>query len=373
MKQIDASGAEGSGSARQVVPGDALEGLYRQIVERSQDAIIATDREGVIRLWNGGAENMFGYRAEEAVGSTLDLIIPEWLRQRHWDGYRMVMATGTTQYALELLTVPAVRKDGSRIPLEFRITLLRDTAGIVTGAAAMIREITEHWETIAHELRTPLTAVRSCIGLLRDPTVQPNPEAHAQLLKTIEDSAERMQGLVTDVLDLTRLRSGAIQLQSRRFDARVLARNAAAAVSPLLQARGQTISLMLASSPTWVFGDRRQLERALLNLVSNAQKFSPDGAAVRLTLSKKGDDVAWAVSDQGPGIAAADVAHLFERFFTMPPDVASGESGTGLGLPIARAIALAHGGAIDVESKLGQGSTFTLRVPAAGPPHGEEP
>jgi signal transduction histidine kinase len=130
---------------------------------------------------------------------------------------------------------------------------------------------------------------------------------------------------------------------------------------------------MLASSPTWVFGDRRQLERALLNLVSNAQKFSPDGAAVRLTLSEKGDDVAWAVSDQGPGIAADDIAHLFERFFTMPPDVASGQTGTGLGLPIARAIALAHGGGIEVESELGQGSTFTLRVPAAGPPHGEEP
>jgi PAS domain S-box-containing protein len=373
MKQIDNNEAELSGGAGQSIAGHALEELYRQIVEQSEDAIIATDREGVIHLWNGGAEKLFGYRSDEAVGSTLDLIIPEWLRQRHWAGYHNVMQAGVTQYALELLTVPAVRKDGSRIPLEFRITLLRDSAGIVSGAAAMIREITEHWETIAHELRTPLTAVRSCVGLLRDPDVQPNPEAHAKLLQTIEQSAERMQGLVTDVLDLTRFRSGAIQLQSRRFDARVLARSAAAAVSPLLQARGQTISLMLANSPTWVFGDRRQLERALLNLVSNAQKFSPDGAAVRLTLSEKGDDVAWAVSDQGPGIAATDVVHLFERFYTMPPDVASGETGTGLGLPIARAIALAHGGAIDVESELGQGSTFTLRVPATGPPHGEEP
>jgi two-component system phosphate regulon sensor histidine kinase PhoR len=316
---------------------------------------------------------MFGYTAEDAVGSTLDIIIPEWLRERHWDGYRRVMTNGSTQYALELLTVPAVRKDGSRIPVEFRITLLRDAAGAIAGAAAILREITEHWETIAHELRTPLTAVRSCVGLLRDPNVQPNPRAHAQLLKTIEQSAERMQGLVTDVLDLTRFRSGSIQLQLRRFEASALARSAAAAVSPLAQARSQTLTVTLPRSATWVFGDRRQLERALLNLLSNAQKFSPDGGDVRLSMVVQGDDVAWSVSDSGPGIAPADVARLFERFYTVPTDIVSEGTGTGLGLPIAQAIALAHGGTIEVESELGQGSTFTLRVPAAGPVHVEEP
>ena len=373
MNQIDSSGAAPTRSAAPVLPADESEQLCRQVVEHAQDAIILTDREGVIRLWNGGAEAMFGYSAGEAVGQTLDLIIPERLRQRHWDGYRRVMATGTTRYARELLAVPAVRSDGTRIPLELTITLLRDAAGAVAGAAAIIREATGNWEMVAHELRTPLTAVRTCVGLLRDPTVQPDREAHAQLLRTIEQSAERMQRLVADVLDLTRFRSGSIRLQLRRFHAGALARDAAAAMSPLLQTRGQRLALALPSSPSWVYGDRRRLERALLNLLSNAHKFSPDGAEVRLAVVAQGDDIAWSVADDGPGIATGDRGHLFERFFTVASDASGDGAGTGLGLPIAQAIALAHGGSIEVESAVGRGSTFTLRVPASGPVGAGEP
>ncbi len=122
------------------------EWLCRQIVGLTQDAIIFAAREGVIRLWNSGAEAMFGYRAEEAVGQTLDLIIPQRLRERHWAGYRETMATGITRYSRELLAVPAVRKDGARISLEFSIALLRDTAGELLGPAAIIRDVTARWE-----------------------------------------------------------------------------------------------------------------------------------------------------------------------------------------------------------------------------------
>jgi PAS domain S-box-containing protein len=361
------SGALPTVSDGAALSAHVLERLCRQIVEHAQDAIILTDRDGIIRLWNGCAEATFGYPAVEVVGRTLDQIIPERLRQRHWDGYRRVMATGTTRYARELLAVPAVRKDGTRISLELTITLLHDDAGAVAGAAAIIREVSQSWETVAHELRAPLTAVRTCVGLLRDPSVQPDPAAHAQLLKTIEQSAERMQRLVADVLDLTRFRSGSIRLQLRRIDARALARNAAIAMAPLLDARGQRLDLRLPGSPTWVYGDRRQLERALLNLLSNAHKFSPDGAVVRLSVATQGVDIVWSVADDGPGITEPDRARLFERFFTVATDASREGAGTGLGLPIVRAIALAHGGAIEVESAVGRGSTFTLRVPASGP------
>ena len=99
------------------------EWLYRQIVEKAADAIIFADKEGIIRLWNSGAEAIFGYSKEEALGETLDLIIPEKLRERHWEGYRNVMATGVTKYGSELLAVPANRNDGSRISVEFTIIL----------------------------------------------------------------------------------------------------------------------------------------------------------------------------------------------------------------------------------------------------------
>ena len=122
------------------------EWLCQRIVEDAPDAIIYAGRDGTIRLWNAAAEAMFGYRAEEAVGQSLDLIIPEKLRGRHWEGYRDVMATGVTRYGRELLKVPALRKDGSRISLEFSILLLRDAAGAILGAAAILRDVTERWQ-----------------------------------------------------------------------------------------------------------------------------------------------------------------------------------------------------------------------------------
>ena len=116
--------------------------LCDHIVQNAQEAIIYADRAGIIQLWNTGAEAMFGYAAEEALGKNLDLIIPERQRQRHWDGYEKVMATGETRYGKELLAVPALRRDGTRISLEFSIVLVRDDAGSPQGVAAIMRDVT---------------------------------------------------------------------------------------------------------------------------------------------------------------------------------------------------------------------------------------
>jgi len=178
---------------------------------------------------------------------------------------------------------------------------------------------------------------------------------------------------VTDVLDIARFRAGSVRLQRRRFDARALAREAAVVVAPLIQARRQRLDLALPAVPVWVYGDHRRLEQALLNLLSNAQKFSPDGGVVRVSVELRGEEVTWAVSDEGPGIGAEEQGRLFERFFTSVGDAAGRETGAGLGLPIALAIARAHGGTIEVDSTPGRGSTFVLRVPAHGPEETDEP
>jgi PAS domain S-box-containing protein len=120
--------------------------LCRRIVAESRDAIIFVDKDGLIRLWNVGAEAMFGYRAEEMEGQSLDRIIPEALRARHNEGFRRVMAKGESRYAADLLAVPGLRKDGARISLEFTITLIKDDQGQVLGAAAIIRDVTARWE-----------------------------------------------------------------------------------------------------------------------------------------------------------------------------------------------------------------------------------
>jgi len=122
------------------------EWLCREIVDGAPDAIVFADRDGVIRLWNAGAEAMFGYGVDEAVGQTLDLIIPERLRARHWTGFNNTMASGVTRYARQVLAVPAIRKDGTSISVEFTVALLHEPSGALVGITAIIRDVTARWE-----------------------------------------------------------------------------------------------------------------------------------------------------------------------------------------------------------------------------------
>lgn len=121
--------------------------VYRRIVEGSPDAIILGDAKGIIRLWNAGAEAVFGFTAAEAIGQTMDLIIPERLRSRHWAGYDKVMVTGVSRYGSgELLAVPALRKDGSTISIEFTIQMLKDEEGRIVGPVATVRDVTKRFQ-----------------------------------------------------------------------------------------------------------------------------------------------------------------------------------------------------------------------------------
>lgn len=120
--------------------------MYQRIVDASPEAVVVADTDGRIRFWNSSAEIVFGYTAGEAVGQSLDLIIPEPQRERHWTGYRAVMQSGQTRYGRDLLAVPAIRKDGARISVEFYVVLLRDETDEIVGIAALIRDVTAHWQ-----------------------------------------------------------------------------------------------------------------------------------------------------------------------------------------------------------------------------------
>lgn len=124
-----------------------IDEVARQIVANAGDAILYTDRDGVIRLWNTGAAAIFGFSAEEVLGRSLDVIIPEKLRGRHWDGYHRVMGGAPSRYSAgELLAVPALRKDGERISIEFSIVPIVDASGAPTGVAAIVRDVTARWK-----------------------------------------------------------------------------------------------------------------------------------------------------------------------------------------------------------------------------------
>lgn len=126
--------------------------LAERIIQDAPDAIIVADTSGKITLWNAAAERFFGYSAAEVLSQTLDLIIPEAQRKRHWEGYSQVMRTGVTKYGTQVLRVPAIRKDGSRFSIAFRVGLLKDDEGRVEGIFAILRDDTERWET-ERELR----------------------------------------------------------------------------------------------------------------------------------------------------------------------------------------------------------------------------
>jgi len=134
-----------------------MDRLLDQLVKNAPDALLISDREGVIRYWNNGAELIFGHTSAEAVGQSLDLIIPENLRSRHWEGYWRVMASGETKYKTGLLAAPGIRKDGSRVSLEFSMVLLHDEGGAMTGCASIMRDVSERWRK-EKELKEQLTA-----------------------------------------------------------------------------------------------------------------------------------------------------------------------------------------------------------------------
>ena len=221
------------------------------------------------------------------------------------------------------------------------------------------------FSTVAHELRTPLTAIRTAVGLLLDPDTRAAPDQRQQLLQTVERNADQLQRLADTTLEMARFRVGQTRLQMRRFDARQLGDEVRLVLAPLLNAKEQHLALALGEKPVWVFADHRRIERALVNLVSNAHKFSEPGSEIRFAVRRIGEDVCWEVADDGHGITEEERPYLFERFFVSASDRTPG--GIGLGLPIVLFTAQAHGGRVEVESEVGRGSVFRLIVPAAGP------
>ena len=139
---------------------DSISQYLQQTVEKSQDAVLIADQQGIIRYWNAGAQRILGYTADEAIGQSLDLFIPEKLRGRHWEGYYRVMASGETKYKTGLLSSPGICKDGTQISLEFSMVLLKDENGTMQGCASIMRDVTERWQK-EKELKQRLAACES--------------------------------------------------------------------------------------------------------------------------------------------------------------------------------------------------------------------
>jgi signal transduction histidine kinase len=269
----------------------------------------------------------------------------------------------------ELLRAGTGAEDASYAPTESGRRMIIDQVAAWATAAAELeterRQVerlrTDLLSTISHELRTPLTLIRTSIGLLLDS--DPDEEMRQRLLRNIKGSTDRMHALVTDLLDLARLRGDRLELQIRRVDLGELISGAVSLMRPLIDAKEQRVTLEIPSPAPTMAGDYRRLERVLLNLLSNANKFASVGSAIAVAANEDAREVTISVRDAGPGITAAGIPHLFEQFYTERTSSSRHNIGAGLGLPIAKGIVEAHGGRIWVESTVGVGTTVLFALP----------
>ena len=210
---------------------------------------------------------------------------------------------------------------------------------------------------VSHELRTPLTCIKTSVDLLRDAA----PAVQDELLNTVAHHTGRLEALVADLLESTRLEVGQVTLATQPTDLRRIVERTVTAVAPLMEQKGQRLETTLPDGPALADVDRRRFEQALTNLLSNAHKFTPKGGHIRVTLERGGGELVVAVADDGPGIPHEQQAHLFQRFHVIPDG--TGKVGLGLGLYITRQLVKLHGGRVWVESEPARGSTFFIALP----------
>lgn len=263
-----------------------------------------------------------------------------------------------TQTIAQGSALPVVAEDGTRLGA---VLTLHD----VTAQRDLERQKDEFFANISHDLRTPLTAIKASVGVVLANEPPGMPEPLHRMLVNIDLAAERMSTLVADLLELTRLQAGRVQLRLAHTDLRTVAIRAAQAIEPLAEARGQQLQLSLPPDPVGAVVDGERLERALLNLLSNAQKYGRAHGTIRLRLEHRPGEARFAVADDGPGIPKSELERIFDRFYRPESEATSAKQGSGLGLPIARAMIELHGGRVWAESTLGQGSTFWVSLPLA--------
>ncbi len=215
---------------------------------------------------------------------------------------------------------------------------------------------------VSHELRTPLTSIRGSLGLLASGKLGPLSPQGARMVQIATQNAERLVRLISDTLDLERLESGSMALERDWAHADAVAQRAVETLRGMAEECGVRLEAAIPPGlPLWVDADR--VEQVLVNLVSNAIKFSPAGSLVRLTAERRGGEVLFAVIDRGRGIPDSKLEHVFERFRQVDSSDAREKGGTGLGLAICRSIVQQHGGRIWAASEVGAGSTFFFTLP----------
>ena len=358
------------------------------ILDNVVDGIITTDREGVIETLNPAAARLFGYECPEAlVGQGFAALLDE----RYAGGGRGYMANLTVTANRQGHEIVGRRRDGTLFPLYIAMTRMKiDGRTLYTG---IVQDITERKRLqaelldkerlnvalekerelrllkdrfismMSHELRTPLAAIQLAADMLLKYGDRATEAEKRESLEAIAAQVRNLSELVSDVMTISKTDFMGETLNAETLDLETYLRDILEELS-LNQQRTHRLVFSGLNRRVEARVDRKLLRRALVNLLNNAIKYSPAGGEVRLTLALAGGEAVIRVSDQGIGIPPEDLPRLFEPFHRAAN--VEGLPGTGLGLVIAKQAVEMHGGSISVESALGRGTTFTVRLPLAG-------
>lgn len=247
--------------------------------------------------------------------------------------------------------------------LPIRNARLRD---VERANAARLAELERAKNTflcgMSHDLRTPLTSIKVAAGLLAEQHQERCDHSERSLLASLRRNTERLEKLVDEILDMVRLQSGAIRLRRELLDIRMLVREVALGIKPMLDARNQRLSLVLPEHEVVTWVDRRRLEQVVANLLSNANKYGPEDSSIVVAVREEPQELVVSVADQGPGIPQVDRERVFQPFFRGAPDDRTG-TGAGLGLAIARSLVELHGGRIWLADGEGHGAVLAFCLP----------
>ncbi|MEZ0448798.1 sensor histidine kinase [Cellulomonas sp. ICMP 17802] len=370
----------------------ARDQLISVIDSATEQAIIATDATGLVEVFNAGAERLLGYGQGEVVGR---MRLTEFHDRDELEARRKLLFNDESpvdnpQALVDALVAPAlagrpevrdwtyIARDGVRMTVRLAVTRRAELEGPTTGYVVVATDVTSEREAsrlqdefvslVSHELRTPLTSVLGYLELLTDGT-DPLTDEQREYLTVIERNARRQLRLVGDLLLTAQVDAGRFAISPQRTDAGVVVRAAIEAAMPAAEAAG--VTLVPETSSAVLDADPVRLAQAVDNLVSNAIKFTPSGGRVRVGVAPRDGQATGGavivVADSGIGIPPDELSQLTTRFFRASSATRRAIPGVGLGLSITKAVVDAHGGTLEIASTLGEGTTFTITLPATPP------
>jgi PAS domain S-box-containing protein len=384
-------GVLATAAIRDITARMGAESKFRGLLESAPDAMVIVDKRGEIVLANAQTERLFGFTREELVGQPIETLIPERYRDGHpvhRTGLAHESRADSVGAGLDLL---GVRKDGTGFPVEISLSPLETEEGVLEVAAirdtterkrfeTQLRETNVQLETanqaknrflasMSHELRTPLNAVLGFTGTILMGLSGPLTDEQTRQLETVRSNGKHLLSIINDLLDLAKIESGKIELNFEQVDCRALLEEIVSGLRPLADEKSIALLSGVPDHPVIVTTDRRALSQILINLASNAIKFTDEGSVrVELSSQRNGGPVTrFSVVDTGMGIEAADLEKLFAAFQQVVSSTTrQSHEGTGLGLYISQRMAQLIRGEIDVASEPGKGSTFVLELQAGG-------